>query len=320
MSTVSKGILSGEHPIIFYPPLAKAFDVLGALLIQQVHYWTQVAPKEKDGQTWTYNTAEKWAEQLEVYQPGTVRKRLKELEVSGVLVVGCFNKRGFDRTRWYRLDYQKLCEILTAKLGGSWQILPHPSGKKCHMQVAQNAAPIPESNTETTTESVAMNADEILKQFKAKTSSPLKTPGKVPNVMDLSLLWKKRLAVEGGYVKDLTAQARGQLKLVIKALGGERAYTVLDFALQNWGAFVIEVRAAKGFQSVPEKPDVGFFLKYHDIAVALMDKPKIEAPTQSIAQKPKKESTTPVPTMGVATQDDIAKAMEELEALTKGGL
>lgn len=308
-----KGILSGEHPIVFYPSLGKAFGVLGALLIQQVHYWTLVNPKGREGEVWTYNTSEKWAQQLEVYQPETVRKTLRELEKQGVIIVGNFNKRGFDRTHWYRVDYQKLCSILAEKVGGVWQIMTLPSGKKCRMQQAKNTGPIPENIPETNPETVAMLAKDILKDFQGKkTGGPLK---EAKGPMDLALLWKKRLGVEGNFVKELTGKDLGQLKLVYKALGG-KSTAVLDLALQRWPEFVSEVRLVKGVTISPEKPDIGFFTKFYEVGVAMLEAPP---PPQSIAQPPKEVSTTgvaPTPTPATKTSlDEVQKALEELAAM-----
>lgn len=327
--------LAGVRPIMFSPPLAKAFGVLGALLVQQVHYWTQVAPKHREGHAWTYNTSKQWADQLQVYHEETIRKAFRELEVKGVLSTGRFNKTGFDRTLWYRVNYEAVCKLVNEADGDRWELAPQkvgkpgsiiqlkqtlPSQQNIGMEQSETLGPIPKSISKMKTQKTATSADAILKAFKEKASAPLKSPEKIPTVSDLSLLWKKRLAVEGGYVKDLTLKSLGQLKLVLKALGGRDAYRALDFALTSWATFALEVKNVRGFQVVPEKPDVGFFLKHHDVAMSLMEKKQSPAPAQSIAQYVKKESTTPKTSpASVASADDIANALAELEALTKGG-
>lgn len=55
---------------------------------------------------------QKWHDDVfEFWSESTLRRIFTSLEKKGILIVGNFNKMGFDRTKWYSIDYDKLNEI-----------------------------------------------------------------------------------------------------------------------------------------------------------------------------------------------------------------
>ena len=56
-----------------------------------------------DGRTWTYNTLEAFTLQFEYWTLKQIRRILDNLEKSGVIVTGRYNKKGYDKTKWYAL-------------------------------------------------------------------------------------------------------------------------------------------------------------------------------------------------------------------------
>lgn len=109
---INKGVLEGTQKILFYPVLMKHFGVIGALLIQQVHYWSITKGREHDGHLWAYNSLSSLAEQL-MMSRSAVANTIRDLESGGILASGSFNKANYDRTKWYRVNY----ESLSSKLG-----------------------------------------------------------------------------------------------------------------------------------------------------------------------------------------------------------
>lgn len=255
----NKAVLGGEEYLIpFQPTLAVAFGVLGALILQQVHYWTTEAQNVQEDYSWVYNTYEQWADQIVVYSAIAIRKKMKELESGGVLVAGVFNKKRYDRTRWYRLDYQKLASVLHSKTGKTWQILSQPSGKKYHMVLVETIAPIPENTTKTTTEitgfgastaphpitheidssgepdmlkknpptttpkkgSVKLSSDQILAQLQL---NALALDNKPVSVGSLITVWRETVPkcfLEVKLIPEFTLVQKGMLAKVLKAWGG----------------------------------------------------------------------------------------------------
>ena len=56
-----------------------------------------------DGYYWTYNTAEALAELMPYIGKSKMARLLRELEKDGVIITGNYNKKGYDRTKWYSM-------------------------------------------------------------------------------------------------------------------------------------------------------------------------------------------------------------------------
>lgn len=138
----SRLLLQGVPCIPVQAPLAELFEISGALLLQQIHFKVTSHENWQEGHRWFFHTYEEWARELKVLAAETIRKKVKQLETLGVLICGNFNKRKGDRTRWYRIDHARLCEVLQAKLGGIWSPLPDPTGIQYHTPPVFSTAPL----------------------------------------------------------------------------------------------------------------------------------------------------------------------------------
>ena len=83
-----------------------------AIVLQQVHYWLKNKEKNNqdyiDGHYWVYNTYKQWQTQFPFWHINTIQRTFKSLEKKGLLIVGNYNKAGFDKTKWYSIDYNVL--------------------------------------------------------------------------------------------------------------------------------------------------------------------------------------------------------------------
>lgn len=88
-----------------------------AIVLQQLHYWLQRSNNVRDGHKWVYNSMNDWLKQFPWIKS---RKRLTryfdDLESRGLVVTGNYNKAAFDKTKWYRIDYDAL-SALEKRLG-----------------------------------------------------------------------------------------------------------------------------------------------------------------------------------------------------------
>jgi hypothetical protein len=134
-------------------------------------------------------------------------------------------------------------------------------------------------------------AKDILQKIKTAKQENKITGGK-QGVHWLAMRWKQKLALlSDEFVKGLTQQEVGQLKAFMVAVGGVQiAKEIIDFILPMWGEFAFEAKASYGLSTAPDKPVVGFLLKYHDVAVQLSAKSKQvlvhHIPTQPVAKPP----------------------------------
>ena len=89
-----------------------------AIIINQISYWNEINKKSgnnfKDGYYWTYNTYEKWSKSdFPYWSADTIRKTITALEEIGVIIsTDKYNSYKIDNTKWYRVDYDKLQEII----------------------------------------------------------------------------------------------------------------------------------------------------------------------------------------------------------------
>lgn len=101
-----------EPPIVITPSLAKMLGLNEAIIIQQIRYWLTYKERNKqdyhNGRYWVYNSYENWEKQFPFWSIATIRRTIKNLEEKGVLISGNFNKKSFDRTKWYTIDFEKL--------------------------------------------------------------------------------------------------------------------------------------------------------------------------------------------------------------------
>lgn len=315
--TQSKALI--EKSIAFSPQLAKAFGVCGALLIQQIHYWCMVkkAQGEKhDGNYWSWNTTKQLAEQLGCYEERTIKRVCMELRETGIVLIGNFNKMGYDRTLWYRLDYVVLCRELSTR-----DIVLNFHCPLGHFYTSHSVAmsqPIPKTITKTSGET---SGSDFAEQAIAKTKRTIKlSAGKITDIIDLKespmattstssailqnlkvangtssvktkntsgsaqALWRRLVPKHHptvGMLPEFTIQRKGQLGHFSKALGAQ-SDTVLSYVIPNWIGFTKFVAGQVGLNKTPDVPDIGFLLKYAGEAGSYT-----KAEMQLIAPKPK---------------------------------
>ena len=97
----------------FNEQLAVKIGVSEAIVIQQIEYWVKTNEKKnvnfKDGHYWTFNSIRKWAEQFPFWSEKTTKRILKKLRDDEYLITTSeYNRRGNDKTLWYRINYNKL--------------------------------------------------------------------------------------------------------------------------------------------------------------------------------------------------------------------
>src|SRR5690625_4445559 len=101
-------LLVDEYPLIVLPTLAKKIGLNEAIILQQIHFWLGKKRNLKDGKYWIYNTYDEWVAQFPFWSKSTIRRAITSLEKQSLLIVGNYNKAGFDNTKWYTIDYEQL--------------------------------------------------------------------------------------------------------------------------------------------------------------------------------------------------------------------
>lgn len=108
-------LLLDDRPLVIQPKLIELLgDPTEAIILQQIHYWLVKNINIKDGYSWVYNSIKDWNKQFKWLSEPTLKRKFKSLEDKGLLIIGNYNKAKFDRTKWYRIDYDALDKMVQA--------------------------------------------------------------------------------------------------------------------------------------------------------------------------------------------------------------
>lgn len=99
-------LLIDEPPLQVLPSLARELGLNEAIMLQQMHYWLIKSSHEFEGVKWFYKTLEDWQTEFPFWSAMTIRRTLTNLEKQKVIRIGNFNKKKFDKTKWYTIEYQ----------------------------------------------------------------------------------------------------------------------------------------------------------------------------------------------------------------------
>src|SRR5688572_4368708 len=104
-STMTSQLLINEPPLQVLPTLASIIGLNEAIVLQQIHYWLHPQSNKNyfEGRHWVYNTYEQWQKQFPFYSERTLRRVVRNLEDSKLLL-SC--KGGeLNQTKYYTIDY-----------------------------------------------------------------------------------------------------------------------------------------------------------------------------------------------------------------------
>lgn len=105
-------LLLDDRPLVIQPKLAELLgDLDEAVILQQIHYWLEKRLNIKDGYSWVYNSMVEWNKQFPWLSLKTLKRKFKSLEDKGLLITGNYNKAKFDRTKWYRINYDAFSNL-----------------------------------------------------------------------------------------------------------------------------------------------------------------------------------------------------------------
>lgn len=112
MKPESSLLLKG-YSRVFHPEIAIAVGLHGAIFLQQLHFWLQRTNNTVDGNKWVYHSYTSWQSEggLEFWSPKVIRTTIEKLEKEDLVISDCFNKRRYDKTKWYRINYDKLYSL-----------------------------------------------------------------------------------------------------------------------------------------------------------------------------------------------------------------
>ena len=96
-------------------------DLEEAVALNQVSYWIEKYKETnhnfKDGKYWVYNSYQKWHDDnFPFWHTSKIQRIFKSLEKKGLLISANYNNAGFDKTKWYSIDYEKLQKMMDERI------------------------------------------------------------------------------------------------------------------------------------------------------------------------------------------------------------
>lgn len=113
------------------------YGVEKAAIIYNFRFWlnknraNRVNVEELKGKKyfWTYNSARALAELLPYLSEDTIQRHLKGLEEENILISGTFNKKNYDRTKWYTMPEYETPDSAILRNGVRESAEPIPDNK-----------------------------------------------------------------------------------------------------------------------------------------------------------------------------------------------
>lgn len=132
---------------------ATKYGIEKAILLEHIRFWCdKVKANNKgihqhtDGKNyhWTYNSGDAFEKLFPYMKRRTISMHLQQMEESGIIFSGIFNKNKYDKTKWYTTNAHSIGENCQS------------SGEYCQSR-DENCQPIPASITASITASVEMD-------------------------------------------------------------------------------------------------------------------------------------------------------------------
>lgn len=91
----------------FNTDVAKLVGTDAAIIYSNIEYWVEHNKLNKihfyDGAYWTFNSVNAFSELFNYLSKSQIKTCLTKLEKQGLIIVGNYNKVGYDRTKWYSI-------------------------------------------------------------------------------------------------------------------------------------------------------------------------------------------------------------------------
>ncbi len=131
----------------FNPEHAKQYGLKESIILHKIVFYILINEKDernfRKGRYWTFNSREGWGNIFPCFSYDQIWRSLKSLEKKGALVSDSFNRRAYDKTRWYSLTDSFAKEVKGSEY---WQKAIRNSTKanrKTAISNRKTATPIP---------------------------------------------------------------------------------------------------------------------------------------------------------------------------------
>lgn len=173
----------------FNTEIAKKVGTDAAIIYSNIEYWIEHNKLNNkhfyDDNFWTYNSVEAFKKYFDYLSNSQIKTCLIKLEKSNLINIGNFNKKGYDRTKWYSIP-------LNITIGEKSQM----DETEIANGLARNRQPIPDYNTD----NKQYNKEEI--NFEKLIVYYNSVFGKSSRVINKDVKKAFELRIKDGYTKE----------------------------------------------------------------------------------------------------------------------
>ena len=101
------------------PALADEIGLNESIMLLQIEYWISISDHFLDNHRWTYQSVRQMQEKaFAFWSVATVSRTAKSLLDKGLIIEGNYNKKNYDNTRWFALNYEELSKLKSIIIRG----------------------------------------------------------------------------------------------------------------------------------------------------------------------------------------------------------
>jgi len=133
--------------------LAREIGLNESLLFLQLEFWIAISDNERDGRRWTYQSvADIQQKAFDFLSTKTIERAINSLIERGLVIKGKYNKKSYDRTNWYAINYEEANKLRSITVESIQTKCLNGDRQNVCIDTDKMSEPIPETTTENKTE------------------------------------------------------------------------------------------------------------------------------------------------------------------------
>ena len=121
------------------------YGIEAAILLHYIHYWVlhnrANEMNYREGRYWTYNSRAAFKKLFPYMSEWRIKESLSRLQKDGMILIGCYNEKAFDRTSWYTTTDE--CDKLYERIDSIGRNTTHRTVEIQPMDEVESTPPIP---------------------------------------------------------------------------------------------------------------------------------------------------------------------------------
>jgi hypothetical protein len=227
-------LLIDESPLQVIPSLAVAIGLNEAIMLQQIHYWKNLSPHERDGRRWVAMSTPELNDKFPFWSEKTIKRTVANLRERKLLLITRKSASSWDRANWYAIDYDAM-----GALGSGLEKGPtSASGQNDPMHEDKVTRSIGSERPDRSGQNDPITNNGKSKDKRTPSEGAKKPPSAVAEC------WKaytQGMKSRYGVEPPTNAKANGQLQQIINRVGAEGALQLVGFYVAHNDKFYVTV-------------------------------------------------------------------------------